>query len=150
MAISNMKCVMSNGTYKLLEFGSTTKLHRCFLTKNPILKPFLRISMVEPNMLKTAFIANIFFKPFLPYTMSQNSQTNIENLVAFAGRFLKCIWSFWDIMYEKAKNYLWNTKKNCCSQHFEKLLLYAICCQWWVICLPLVNASHHFLSSEAS
>ena len=50
MAISNMKCVMSNGTYKLLEFGTTTKLHRCFLTKNPFLKPFLRISMVEPNI----------------------------------------------------------------------------------------------------
>ena len=36
--------------YKLLECGTTTKLHRCFLTKNPFLKPFLRISMVEPKI----------------------------------------------------------------------------------------------------
>ena len=31
--------------------------------------------------------------------MSQNVQTHFKNLAAFAARFLKCVWPFWDIMY---------------------------------------------------
>ena len=29
--------------------------------------------------------------------MSQNGQTNFKNLEAFAARFLKCAWPFYDI-----------------------------------------------------
>ena len=30
--------------------------------------------------------------------MPQNGQTHFKNIAAFAARFLKCAWSFWDIM----------------------------------------------------
>ena len=30
--------------------------------------------------------------------MSQNGQTHIKNIAANAARFLKCVWSFWDII----------------------------------------------------
>ena len=30
--------------------------------------------------------------------MSQNGQTHFKNLAAFAAKFLKCVWPFWDIM----------------------------------------------------
>ena len=35
--------------------------------------------------------------------MSQNGQTHFKNLAAFAARFLKCVWPFWDIMYKGLK-----------------------------------------------
>ena len=35
--------------------------------------------------------------------MSQNGQTHFKNLTAFAARFLKCVWPFWDIMHKGAK-----------------------------------------------
>ena len=31
--------------------------------------------------------------------MSQNGQTHFKNLPAFAARFLKYVWPFWDIMF---------------------------------------------------
>ena len=31
--------------------------------------------------------------------MSQNGQKHFKNLIGFAARFLKCVWSFWDIMH---------------------------------------------------
>ena len=33
--------------------------------------------------------------------MSQNDQTHFKNLAANAARFLKCVWSFWDIMHKR-------------------------------------------------
>ena len=30
--------------------------------------------------------------------MSQNGQTRFKNLVTYAARILKYVWSFWDIM----------------------------------------------------
>ena len=35
--------------------------------------------------------------------MSQNGQTHFKNFAAFAARFLKCVWPFWDIMYKGLK-----------------------------------------------
>ena len=32
--------------------------------------------------------------------MSQNGQTHFKNLAEYDARFLKCVWPFWDIMYE--------------------------------------------------
>ena len=31
--------------------------------------------------------------------MPQNGQARFKNPAAFAARFLKCVWSFWDIMH---------------------------------------------------
>ena len=31
--------------------------------------------------------------------MPQNGQTPFKNFAAIAARFLKCVWSFWDIMH---------------------------------------------------
>ena len=33
--------------------------------------------------------------------MSQNGQSHFKNLVAFAARFLKYVWPFWDIIYQR-------------------------------------------------
>ena len=33
--------------------------------------------------------------------MSQNGQIHFKNLAAFAERFLKCVWTFWDTMHER-------------------------------------------------
>ena len=30
--------------------------------------------------------------------MSQNGQTHFKTLAAFAAKFLKCVWPFWDII----------------------------------------------------
>ena len=32
--------------------------------------------------------------------MSQNGQTHFKNLAAFVVRFLKCVWQFWDIIFQ--------------------------------------------------
>ena len=32
--------------------------------------------------------------------ISQNGQAHFKNLAIFAARFLKCFWTFWDIMHE--------------------------------------------------
>ena len=37
--------------------------------------------------------------------MSQNGQTHFKNLAAFAARFLKCVWPFWDIMHWRVTIY---------------------------------------------
>ena len=36
--------------------------------------------------------------------MSQNGQTNFKNLEAFAARFLKCAWPFYDIAKQRVKD----------------------------------------------
>ena len=36
--------------------------------------------------------------------MSQNGQTHIKNLTAFAARFLKCVWPFWDNYTSKGED----------------------------------------------
>ena len=36
--------------------------------------------------------------------MPQNSQTRFKNLAANAARSLKCVWPFWDIIYERVNN----------------------------------------------
>ena len=36
--------------------------------------------------------------------MSQNDQAHFKNLTAFAAKFLKCVWPFWDIMHERVKS----------------------------------------------
>ena len=48
--------------------------------------------------------------------MFQNGQTHFKNLAAFALRFVKCVWSIWDIMYYSVK---WNW--NFSSGQKEKL-----------------------------
>ena len=35
--------------------------------------------------------------------MSQNGQAQFKNLAAFAARFLKCVWPFWEIMHQRVK-----------------------------------------------
>ena len=35
--------------------------------------------------------------------MSQNGQTHLKNLAAFAATFLKCVWPFQDIIHESVK-----------------------------------------------
>ena len=37
----------------------------------------------------------------LYFAMSQNGQTNFKNLTAFAARFLKCVWPFYDIAKQR-------------------------------------------------
>ena len=39
--------------------------------------------------------------------MSQNGHTHFKNLAAFAARFLKCVWPFWDIMHQMVKSFFW-------------------------------------------
>ena len=34
----------------------------------------------------------------LMHITSENGQTHFKNLAAFAARFLKCVWPFWDVM----------------------------------------------------
>ena len=36
--------------------------------------------------------------------MSQNGQTHFKNFAAFAARFLKCVWPFWDVKCIKGLN----------------------------------------------
>ena len=58
--------------------------------------------------------------------MFQNGQTHFKNLAAFAARFLKCVWPFWDIMnkeliYKKnkvKKYYISMLKKNMIFDNF--------------------------------
>ena len=32
---------------------------------------------------------------------TQNGQTHFKNFAANAPKFLKCVWPFWEVMYEK-------------------------------------------------
>ena len=41
----------------------------------------------------------------LSFVTSQNGQVHFENVAAFAARFLKCIWPFWDVVQKKIKSY---------------------------------------------
>ena len=43
--------------------------------------------------------------------MSQNGQTHFKNPAAFAAKFLKCVWPFWDIMHWRVKTLLQNNAK---------------------------------------
>ena len=36
--------------------------------------------------------------------MSQNGQTHFKNLAAFAARFLKCVWPFWNTIHQRVKS----------------------------------------------
>ena len=35
--------------------------------------------------------------------MPQNGQKHFKNLAAFAAKFLKCVWTFWDVMHYRVK-----------------------------------------------
>ena len=55
--------------------------------------------------------------------MSQNGQTHFKNLSAFAARFLKCVWPFWDIMGET------NHPKNRMNYLLMQISAY-LCIKW--------------------
>ena len=50
--------------------------------------------------------SSIFDILTLYYIMFQSGQTYFKNLAAFAARFLKCFWPFWDIMHWFLHRYL--------------------------------------------
>ena len=64
--------------------------------------------------------------------MSQNDETHFKNLAAFAARFLKCIWPFWDIIHYRVKQT--KTKEKIDFQRsssirslFRKVIYIALC-----------------------
>ena len=51
--------------------------------------------------------------------MSQNGQTNFENLAAFAAIFLRCVWPIYDIAKKRVKTTF--TFEICVREIWEKI-----------------------------
>ena len=55
--------------------------------------------------------------------MFQNGQIHFKNLAVFAARFLKCAWPFWDIMHQRAKFALYNSKREDVCNEFQNFMI---------------------------
>ena len=63
------------------------------------------------NTLNTGYVTKFIVKPrlnvtkwFNPLMHNVPKWSNFKDLAAFAARFLKCVWPFWDVMHQKVKN----------------------------------------------
>ena len=68
--------------------------------------------------------------------MYQNGQTHFKNLAAFAARFLKCVWPFWDVMYWRVK-FLKNYSEGVHFYHVAELA--SLCPHSLIINLSKIN-----------
>ena len=94
------------GTTRLWNFFPTCLSCECnnIQTHNHLI---FKQTLNHVTKLVTRFIRPDFFFRYISWTlkriMSQNGQTHFKNLAANAARFLKIVWPFWDIMYERVK-----------------------------------------------